>query len=47
MAADLKNNPLNLVEGNLIVAAIVKLSRARAFMRRHLLAYSSRPPLSK
>jgi hypothetical protein len=34
---DLQNNPLDLVERDLIAAAIIKLGRARALMRRHLL----------
>ncbi len=35
--ASLENNPFDLVERNLIVAAIVKLGRARTLVRRHLL----------
>jgi hypothetical protein len=33
----LKNDPLHLVECDLVVAAIVKFGCARALMRRHLL----------
>jgi hypothetical protein len=34
----LQNNPLNLIPRDLVVAAIVKLGRARALTRRHLLS---------
>src|SRR5207245_1900338 len=33
----LQNNPLDLIERDLVVAAIVELGRARAFVRSHLL----------
>ena len=34
---ELQNDAFNLIERDLFVAAIVKLRRASAFMRRHLL----------
>ena len=37
MTPELQNDALDLVERDLIVAAIVELGRARALMRRHLL----------
>lgn len=33
----LENNPLDLIKGDLVVAAIVEFGRARAFVCRHLL----------
>ena len=33
----LQNNPLDLIERDLVVAAVVKLGRPRALMRGHLL----------
>src|ERR1700751_1862843 len=33
----LQHNPLHLIERDLVVTAILKLGRARALMRRHLL----------
>jgi hypothetical protein len=37
LRADLNNNPFDLVEGDLIVAAVVELGRPGAFMCGHLL----------
>src|SRR5271168_5028882 len=35
--AELKHDPLHLIEGDLVVAPVVELGGARALVRRHLL----------
>jgi hypothetical protein len=41
--SSLHDNPLNLIEGDLAVAAIVELGRSRALMRGHLLSVFEQP----
>jgi hypothetical protein len=43
----LKNNSLNLIERNLVVAAVVELGRARALMDGHLLGVFEQTAIEK
>jgi hypothetical protein len=42
-----QNNPLELVERDLVVATVVELGCARAFMRRHLLSVFEQPAVEQ
>ena len=47
MEASFREDSFDLIECDLIIAAVVELRRARTLVRRHLLRILQTPPLSK